>query len=195
MRKQSHILLAKYLIEQLEEVTGLQEHKKAFCFGSILPDIRLSFITTRHEFTGTFEDIKAKMHFLVECDPKECMERAYWRRLGEVLHYVADYFTFPHNKGYTENFFAHNKYEKHLKEKLEESIECGKAALYTNKEIQFETFTHLIEYLKTRHENYEKKIRNVSEDIIYILTTCYQVLQGIFYLCTGINIRTMVTVA
>ena len=57
MRKKSHILLAKYLADQMEVSESLQSHRKAFCLGSILPDIRPSFLTKKHEtemreFTG-----------------------------------------------------------------------------------------------------------------------------------------------
>ncbi len=185
MRKKSHILLATYLADHLEEAKGLQEHRKAFCFGSILPDIRLSFITTRHEFCGTFEELQRKMKALTECDLSECEESVFWRKLGEVLHYVADYFTFPHNKQYTGNFFAHNKYEKHLKNRLAEIIVSGQADSYTEREIYFKDFTQLVEYLKERHDSYVRRERNISDDIVYILSTCYQVFQGIFNLCAS----------
>lgn len=187
MRKKSHILLAKCLADHMEEAKGLQEHRKAFCFGSILPDIRLSFITTRHEYWGTFEKLQEKMKELTECNLRECNESAFWRKLGEVLHYIADYFTFPHNKQYTGNFFAHNKYEKNLKNQLAEVIISGQADSYMEEEICFEDFTQLVDYLKERHNSYRKRERNISDDIIYILSTCYQVLQGIFYLCTRVD--------
>lgn len=187
MRKKSHILLAKCLADHMEEAKGLQEHRKAFCFGSILPDIRLSFITTRHEYWGTFEKLQEKMKELTECNLRDCNESAFWRKLGEVLHYIADYFTFPHNKQYTGNFFAHNKYEKNLKNQLAEVIISGQADSYMEEEICFEDFTQLVDYLKERHNSYRKRERNISDDIIYILSTCYQVLQGIFYLCTRVD--------
>ena len=44
MRKKSHISLAKYLMNNMQ-VQDLNEHKKAFYIGSILPDIKPSFIT------------------------------------------------------------------------------------------------------------------------------------------------------
>ena len=165
MRKKSHILLAKYLADQMEEVVSLQEHRKAFCFGSILPDIRFSFLTKRHEFFGTFDEIQEKIKVLVENRPEDGAERVYWRSLGEVLHYIADYFTYPHNKVYTGNFFAHNKYEKGLKEQLEEIIISGNAKVYAEQEIKFESIEQLIEYLRERHKCYMKRRRNISDDI------------------------------
>lgn len=106
---------------------SLQSHRKAFCLGSILPDIKPSFLTKKHEYFGTFEEIQGKMKALIDNDPKESKERVYWRRFGEVMHYMADYFTFPHNKNFTGNLYEHNKYEKHLKNHLKRYIESGAA--------------------------------------------------------------------
>ena len=55
VRKKSHILLARYLADQMPANESLQSHRKAFCLGNILPDIQPSFVTKRHEYFGTFE--------------------------------------------------------------------------------------------------------------------------------------------
>ena len=112
MRKKSHILLARYLADQLTVDESLQSHRKAFCLGSILPDIRPSFVVKKHEYFSTFGEIQEKMLQLVEHGPLEGKERVYWRNFGEVLHYVADYFTFPHNRTYTGSLYEHSQYEK-----------------------------------------------------------------------------------
>ncbi len=41
------------------------------------------------------------MRELTDVRLDESNQRVYWRRFGEVIHYMADYFTFPHNKTYT----------------------------------------------------------------------------------------------
>ena len=73
MRKKSHILLARYLADQMQTTASLQSHRKAFCLGSILPDIKPSFITRRHEFYGTFEDVKNRMKELADIRPDESL--------------------------------------------------------------------------------------------------------------------------
>ena len=111
----------------MSEVYSLQQHRKAFCLGNIMPDLKPSFLTTRHEFFGTFDHLQNKMRALVEKNPEEENARVYWRRFGEVMHYMADYFTFPHNKTYKGNLAAHNSYEAELKNRLRECILSGAA--------------------------------------------------------------------
>lgn len=182
MRKKSHILLARYLADQMEAANGLQSHRKAFCLGNILPDIKPSFLTKKHEFSGTFDEIKEKIAVLVGQDASELNERVYWRHFGEVMHYMADYFTFPHSSTYTGTLLEHGKYEKELKRSLKTQIKSGKAEKHLGEVIKFRNLDELLDYIRQVHERYLRKVRCIKEDIEYILSVCYQVIQGIFQL-------------
>ena len=56
MRKKSHISLARDIVRNSED-EGLRKHKWAFYLGSILPDIKPSFLYKKHEIDGTFEQV------------------------------------------------------------------------------------------------------------------------------------------
>ena len=60
MRKKSHISLARYIAQDMQ-VPVMTHHRKAFYLGSILPDCKPSFLTQRHEFTGTFDMVKERI--------------------------------------------------------------------------------------------------------------------------------------
>ena len=183
MRKKSHILLGRYLADQMSEVYSLQQHRKAFCLGNIMPDLRPSFLTTRHEFFGTFDQLQSKMRELVEKNPEEENARVYWRRFGEVMHYMADYFTFPHNRTYKGSLAEHNSYEAELKNCLKECILSGRADSQLEEAKHFDSFEELVEYIRERHAYYLESPRCIADDIRFILRVCYQVIQGIFQLC------------
>ena len=182
LRKKSHILLARYLADQMPANESLQSHRKAFCLGNILPDIQPSFITKRHEYFGTFDEVQGKIRRLVQSG-ESYNDRVFWRRAGEVMHYIADYFTFPHNKTFDGTLRQHNSYEKHLKNELKAFVQEGKAEVYAEHVIHFETLNQLLEYIKVHHRRYMNCKRSVEEDIHYILSVCYQVFQGLFQLC------------
>ena len=182
VRKKSHILLARYLADQMPANESLQSHRKAFCLGNILPDIQPSFVTKRHEYFGTFDEVQGKIRRLVQSGAGY-NDRVFGRRSGEVMHYIADYFTFPHNKTFDGTLYQHNTYEKHLKNELKAFVLEGKADVYTEKEIHFETLNQLLQYIKEHHRRYLNCKRNIDDDIHYILTVCYQVFQGLFQLC------------
>ena len=92
MRKKSHISLARYIAQDMQ-VPVMTHHRKAFYLGSILPDCKPSFLTQRHEFNGTFDMVKERICVL-SADSGLLLDngRAFMRRLGEIIHYIADYF-------------------------------------------------------------------------------------------------------
>ena len=154
MRKKSHISLARYIVANTED-EGLKKHWLSFYIGSVLPDCKPSFIYKRNEITGTFpklrKDIDALIHGKENRFPKR--KRMYYMNLGEITHYVADYFTFPHNKIYPGGFKEHCAYEEHLKHELRAFLkteapkvlnECGHR--------QFASQEALFDY--ERHANY-----------------------------------------
>lgn len=186
MRKKSHISVARYIVNNLN-TQELDNHKKAFYLGSILPDCKPSFLTKKHEFFGTFDQVREDIRNLTEdCDIFGRNERVYWRRLGEVIHYVADYFTFPHNDTYDGNLKDHCIYEKHLKKYLKEYIKSGEALRQQKEMKSFKTVEALFHFIETSHQEYLKFKRSVEEDVKYIISLCQQVVVSIVQL---LNIR------
>ena len=115
MRKKSHISLAMYLVREFK-MEGLEKHKKAFCFGSILPDLTPKMVTSPHEFESTYDDMQDFVRYIfTEGIDEEWKERVLWRRMGVVLHYIADYFTYPHNTSFEGTLKDHCRYESEMK--------------------------------------------------------------------------------
>ncbi len=180
MRKKSHIALARYLVSESRD-KELKKHKYAFYLGSILPDIKPSFIYKRHEITETFPDLKKQMEVLatpVEGE-KEKSNSKYYRHLGEVSHYIADYFTYPHNEKFTGGFREHCSYEENLKKQLRQHIQSGKAASRKRKYIEFSAPEALFDYVKKSHQDYLLSQNTVEGDISHIIPMNSQVLKSI----------------
>lgn len=182
MRKKSHISLARHLVK-CRGAEALEAHKIAFYIGSILPDCKLSFLMRKHEFTGTFEALQENIKSL-SSDYELFLTngRAYCRRLGEVIHYIADYFTFPHNGHYNGSLKQHCKYEKHLKWRLKDYIRQNTSFLETH---SFSNVQELFEYIINMHEEYRKRQGNLQKDCEYIVRLCQVVVMGILSLLIG----------
>ena len=61
--KEITYLSGRYLAENAS-ARELRSHKKAFLLGSILPDIRPSFVTKKHEYNGTYEEVQESIRRL-----------------------------------------------------------------------------------------------------------------------------------
>ena len=145
MRKKSHISLAKYIVESLGD-EELKKHKYSFYLGSILPDIKPSFIYRRHEITETF-------------------------------HYLADYFTFPHNKIYPGGLKDHCSYEEKLKKDLRTYIK-NQTEPHHKETGHFLNAGALCEYIQKAHDDYIGRKHNVEDDIRHIVEVNHRAIQG-----------------
>lgn len=165
------------------DVMELKKHKTAFCIGSILPDCKLSFLTTRHEIGGTFNMVKEEIKKLtVDCDVASINPRAYVIRLGQIIHYLADYFTYPHNTVYDGSLKDHCIYEEHLKISLREYIRSGEAARCREEAVKFDTIDALFDFISDMHSSYIEFKKTVEEDCRYIVSLCHRVAEAIIHL-------------
>ena len=181
MRKKSHISLARYIVANTKD-EELKKHKLSFYIGSILPDCKPSFVYKRHEISGTFPLVKKNIEYLVEGKknhtPKR--KRMYYKNLGEITHYVADYFTFPHNKTYPGSLKDHCAYEEKLKLDLRAFLKTEKAKqIGREKDRDFASLEELFSYVKQQHEAYLKKRSNVEKDIEHIVVINRQLVDAI----------------
>ena len=195
MRKKSHISLAMYIVDSLQE-QGLERHKKAFYLGSILPDCKPSFLTERHEIEGTFPKLQGQLKNLVELiNASEINLRVFYRRLGEIIHYIADYFTFPHNAHYPGNLKDHCLYEKVLKKSLREYIKSGEAVRnrvwIQESAKQFQSTEAICEFIWKAHDRYVRIKNTVEEDCRQIVALCHQVVEAVLLLVNGKENRCM----
>lgn len=186
MRKKSHISLAKYIVDSLEE-QELMKHKKAFYLGSILPDCKPSFITVKHEMEGTFPKVQHDLEELVEKQRNDQINmRVFYRSLGEIIHYIADYFTFPHNPHYPGNLREHCAYEEQLKRGLKEYIQSGEAEknnVITRESLQnLNSIGAICNFIRKVHETYVNLKNCVEGDCRLIVALCHQVAAAVIHL-------------
>ncbi len=178
MRKKSHISLARYIVDSLGD-EELKKHKLAFYLGSILPDIKPSFVYRRHEINGTFPDLRRHIERLSE--GRKAVEktgRKYYIDLGQISHYLADYFTFPHNEIYPGTLKEHCSYEEKLKRDLREYLKSGRVKQLEDRAEQFHSAEALCNFIQCAHDDYICHKHGVDDDICHIIEVNRKALAG-----------------
>ncbi len=182
MRKKSHVSLSLYILNNIDS-TLLEEHRKAFIVGSILPDCKPSFVTTKHNMEETFELFKGAINkCTVDSGDFKNISTSYCRKLGEITHYLADYFTYPHNDIFDGNMRAHCMYEKQLKLTLRNYIKSGDINVDTDIAMSFTNPDELFDYVLSKHREYLLDTNNVMMDCTYIVPLCHIAVVGILNL-------------
>ncbi|MEE3393439.1 MAG: zinc dependent phospholipase C family protein [Lachnospiraceae bacterium] len=175
MRKKSHLSLAWYLMNS-EGMTSLQSHKGSFYIGSILPDCVPSFLVKRHTFDdafGSFKEELAKIlkHFAM----KQEVDSYFCIHLGILLHYTADFFTFPHNSNYPGNIKDHCSYEEDLKVALRSYLHNPDSAS-RRLAVSVHTPEEITSFIARMHDLYMKITSAVERDIEYIVFVCFELV-------------------
>lgn len=194
LRKKSHISLAKYIVDHSHN-KGLKKHRYAFYIGSILPDIKPSFFYRKHEFTGTFPPIQRMIHKLSEWNTQsgKCFKRRgttagvhYYLKLGQVSHYLADYFTFPHNRIYKGGLREHNRYERDLKHGLKKYLRSKKGKKDAAKRLRkMKTERHeasrmpeqIISFIQIKHDAYLDTKLHTKSDKHHIKSDIHHIVE------------------
>lgn len=180
MRKKSHIELAKYLATH-SDYNHLNKYSASFMWGSILPDCVFSFITKRHTIDETFDLVEEEIQKLVlHLQKKREIDRWFCRHLGIVCHYIADYFTFPHNKNFNGSIKIHCSYENELKLRLKSVLRNQEIALL--KKFKFESVDFVTDYIKKIHAQYLSEQMSVDHDILYITSVTQNFTEAILSL-------------
>ena len=104
MDKIGHLVVTKSLTGNMHKT-----HKAALLLGSILPDLFVYTYLEGHTWEATFDKIINHMEVLEEKGRGGCFS---YLKLGWVLHYVEDYFTYPHNTIFEGTIPEHYAYEK-----------------------------------------------------------------------------------
>ena len=187
MRTKSHISLARYMVENLGDVE-LKKHRWSFYMGSILPDIKPSFLYERHEIGGTFPALSRRIERLPDRTRKAGEKnRRYFLDLGQISHYLADYFTYPHNEIYEGGFREHCSYEEELKHSLRSYLKTGEAkrlhaADGAYRELPPEDISAVCGFILKAHRDYIDRKHGVEDDIRHIVEVNQWALAGMLRL-------------
>ncbi len=177
MRKKSHILLARYLVQRSKSKL-LRKHKIAFYVGCILPDCRPSFFTTKHEIQNVFPLVKHEIQHMTELDSYDGKGRSYCKALGQVIHYLSDCFTFSHNENFKGGIRRHCAYEKQQYLYLRAWIRNDNI-LGEDWAENLETLEEICGFIQKTHRDYLQKDGSLEVDCQYIVSLCHEIVKAI----------------
>ncbi len=187
MRKKSHISLTKGVVHGLDAEKKFG-HRFSLYVGSILPDCTPSFLTRRHCMDDTFNLCEKKMEYFLEHfhTKKKGVSILSSIRMGEILHYVADYFTYPHNSHYPGNLKEHCRYEEALKHRMRSFVRNR----HENDEQQYDlrllpsvhSLSELLAYIREKHDGYMHDRGDINLDCAYSYIVSLAVMHSLLQL-------------
>lgn len=121
MRKQGHLLVTNHI---MMEQKGWE--KACILLGCVLPDFWIPSLMKGHKRDKNWDKIKEQMEKL---ERKGSWNMRSCIKLGIILHYVEDYFTYAHSRAYEGGLYAHCMYEKKQYQEFKEHLSVEKQVI------------------------------------------------------------------
>lgn len=153
-------------------------YRKAFIFGCIQPDKNpITYLKGSSHFRWFrghnwdnakkyIQKTSQRLHY------RKSFNLIDYYRLGKLIHYTADSFTYAHNKHYTDSLCAHRAYERDLDSYLEHHL------LLNADEITYrlDPAVSVSNYVREHHKQYMCVTPCIHNDVKYCIKMSTQVL-------------------
>ncbi|MDO5293892.1 MAG: zinc dependent phospholipase C family protein [bacterium] len=173
MKTIDHYKIGKKIAENMsKQTTSFQ--RKLFLIGCVEPDINLfTYLKGSlhlkkfhgHNYENACKVIKG---YVSELNAIDRWSNMYYYKMGKLIHYAADAFTFPHNSQFKESLKAHIEYEDRLHQLFEESIELKAFILERRDQKKW----LLMQKFQELHQMYLDERETIKDDIRYICHIC-----------------------
>lgn len=160
MLTRDHRFLGYYVLE-IQDARLDPACKKMFLLGCVEPDWNLLTYargSLKHKFLHghNAENVAQHLEHLIETTKSTGVRTPMqWFRLGAALHYLADSFTFAHNRDFSGSLLDHRDYELNLHSQMRSWLQSQRAELLVPN--------------KACHEKYLADCRSYQTDCRYII--------------------------
>ncbi len=179
----SHIRVAHLLMDYVEQTCGVSFDQSGFVYGNLKPDLTGTYLTKRHYPSLMMEEVIDKIRVFVDkYTIREVNSRELSVDLGEICHYITDFFTFPHNDDiYNRNLLSHYLYEKRIALVIRRRMTEAKFEEWVSAVIPPIEIDALIDRINSMHEAYRTSNRRhcINDDLIHICRATAMVVLSI----------------
>lgn len=162
METKDHLYLAKLITGAAN--FGGRLKKSAFEYGCISPDVNPLTYVKGHTYAGTVSYVRNTLNRL----HGKLKSPADYFDLGRAVHFIGDYFTFPHTPRFKGTLSEHVSYENLLhRHIITESNEIN-----TESRLDLSSAKKCIDLLECVHEKYYSTKNSIENDWNYIRFVC-----------------------
>ena len=167
----SHTYVAGLLLSHVRETMGVSFDDAAFCYGNLKPDLTGTYLTKRHYPSLMFDEVMDKLRAFCETYTIRAQNgRDLSVDLGEICHYLTDFFCYPHNDDiYDHNLLAHYIYEKRIALTIRRRLTETRYDRFIEPVLPAYTVDSLIARIEALHDRYHAlPAHGIGSDLEYI---------------------------
>lgn len=162
----SHAMLASSISDYMEEKYGFHFVANAIYRGSVMPDLR-DKEDGSHYGEACLDNAKVILEEIRNLNTTDM--RIFSYKVGQLTHFISDYFTNAHNKGYLQrNMRLHMLYEMRLHFKLTKTLRSAQIRKGSEVDAMYQ--------LKVWHDSYLEGRASVEKDVRFILQSTFYLI-------------------
>ncbi|MFL0268757.1 zinc dependent phospholipase C family protein [Candidatus Clostridium radicumherbarum] len=179
----SHNLIGKTIHKYILDNLGFRLELRDLRYGCMKPDFAPKLIAIPHYKNESFEII-SDMILALQNTPLPVNSKQlkhFSAELGVVLHYITDYFCYPHNNKRIDKMPVHFFYELNLDRELRKYVSSPLEVINNNLDLKAYNNINvsIIDFIELKHRQYMKECPSLLNDVVYGLQCCYVVAIGI----------------
>lgn len=177
MLMNSHFLIAKSLLNNIDNNKLFFINEKHFIYGNLKPDAVPQYVFQKHYLNESFDTIAQKINYLcsltIDSLSKYFSVSKFSQELGVICHFLCDFFCVPHSERWE---FKHSM-KKHMSYEKELSIVAKKSnlSIYKGDIITNNAFKDFFDSLYTE---YKSKL-DYENDLFFSSYACNSVINYI----------------
>lgn len=179
----SHSLIGKTVHKYILDNLGFNLSLADIKYGCMKPDFYPKLMAIPHYKNESFEVISQMILSLQKTKIPVSSKQInhFSMELGVILHYITDYFCYPHNNDHLDKISSHFIYEINLDKELRKYISVSSGILNINLYVEDHNNlkSSLIDFIEGKHKQYLESCPSMNNDIRYGLQACCVVALGI----------------
>lgn len=172
----SHSIIGKTIHDYIFNSLGVKLSLSDLRYGCMLPDFHPKFISIPHYKSKSFETVSQMILSIQKSSfsglPKHISR--FSTDLGIILHFITDYFCYPHNNIQADRMPYHIIYEINLEKELRKYISNRFRISNFNLEVEacMNFNTNLMDFIQIKHKQYMNEAPGPLNDVVYGLQCC-----------------------
>ncbi|WP_455538310.1 zinc dependent phospholipase C family protein [Terrisporobacter sp.] len=174
----THFIISKSVLKNLESSKSFFIKEKSFIYGNIKPDISSKYVLSKHyleeSLSMVFDKINSLCKLSLDYFKKFFSISKLSQELGVVCHFLCDFFTTPHSKRwrFTDNMSKHVTYEREL-------ASYAKNMDFTNCNLNFKIDHNIEGFFHDIYESYKSCKTSYKNDLTYSAYVCNTIVNHI----------------
>ena len=191
MKKTSHLLMGRLLLEYAEQHFGVAISSRRFLFGNVLPDYLPSFLSRPHFLKYSTDHVKKLTQKLLLRLPlayeTEKRRAKYALRLGMLCHFYTDFFCHAHSPRFRFGPRVHTMYEMALARYFRDNYDSIKELTVMARAEDGLSAEEIFERFERLQEKYLEAEQAFLQDIVFGFYACVELIVMLAQSAVGVG--------